>query len=297
MDRQGSAEWGIRCCAAVLALGICAVVTIGALSVFLLPGLLAELSATPMPPPTGGPAVYLIQESDLPAGAKLSQYQEVPHPQCTDYAVLFQMPNGLQAYDKVCCSTSPVGVADLSTAWPDTVRVAAPTVGEKSMTFHGPVMGRPSVTITFVQGQCEGMIQVIGSDDAAATDLAVSLARTAAARVPRTALPTPSATEQAECCKSIELSVSNREFGPPTTVFSTSDGVFPMVTNGVDCGPAGVRLIDPNGKTAMERTFGVAAGSTGYGDYNAAKNLAPGVYKMELWYGDKLLKTIQVTVR
>ncbi len=297
MDRHGGTKCGLQCCLAVFLLGTCAVVAMGALSVFLLPGLLAVLSATPIPPPTGGIAVYLIKESDLPAGAKLSQYQEVPHPQCTDYAVLFQMPNGLQAYNKVCCSTSSVGLADLSTAWSDTVRVAAPTVGEKSMAFHGPVMGKPSVTITFVQGQCEGMIQVIGSDDAAATDLAVSLARTAAARVPRTAPPTPSDTERAECYKSIELAISSSEFGPPTTAFSTSDVVFPMVTNRVDCGQARVKLIDPNGKTAMERSFNVAAGTTGYGDYNAAKNLAPGVYKMELWYGDKLLKTIQLTVR
>ena len=263
----------------------------------LMPSLLAGLFATPIPPPTSGPAIYLIKEEDLPDGAKLLQYQEVPHPQCTDYAVSYKIPDGLQAYSKICCRTSPGRMADLSVDWPGTVRVAAPTVGQESMTFHGPVIGKPSVTVGFIQGQCEGMVQVIGNDDAAATDLAINLARTVAARVPLTAFPTLSATEQAECYKTIELSVSNIEFGPPATTYHTSDAIFPMVSNPIDCGPTTVKLIDRDGNTVLEQSFGVAGGTTGYGDYNAARNLATGDYKMELWYGDILLKTIHLTVR
>ena len=248
-------------------------------------------------PPTSGPAVYLLNEGDLPDGAKLLQYQEVPHPQGTDYAVSFKMPDDLQVYSKICCTTYSTRLPDLDLQWPDTVRVDAPTVGQESMTFHGPVIGKPSVTVIFIQGQWEGMIQVIGSDDAAATDLAINFARTVAARVPLTAPPTLSATEQSECYKTIELSVSNIEFGPPATTYHTSDAIFPMVSNPIDCGPATVKLIDSDGKTVMEQSFGVASGTTGYGDYNAARNLATGDYKMELWYGDILLKTIHLTVR
>ena len=251
----------------------------------------------PAQPPTSGPAVYLLNEGDLPDGAKLLQYQEVPHPQGTDYAVSFKMPDDLQVYSKICCTSYSPAVAEVDLQWPDTVRVDAPTVGQGSMTFHGPVMGKPSVTVTFIQGQWEGMIQVIGSDDAAATDLAINFARTVAARVPLTAPPTLSATEQSECYKTLELSVSNIEFGPPATTYHTSDAIFPMVSNPIDCGPAAVKLIDSDGKTVMEQSFSIPGGTTGFGDYNVSRNLATGDYKMELWYGDMLLKTILLTVR
>jgi hypothetical protein len=287
----------LQCCSVIIFLGVAAVLIVYFLFAPKIPGLLAGLFATPIPPPTSGPAVYLIREGDLPDGAKLLQYQEVPHPQCTDYAVSFKMADGLQAYSKICCRKAPIGLADLSKQWPDTVRVAAPTVGQESMTFHGPVIGKPSVTVGFIQGQCDGMIQVIGSDNDAATDLAINLAQTVAARVPLTPFPTLSALEQSECYKTIELFVSNIEFGPPVTTFNTSDAIFPMVSNPIDCGPAAVKLIDNNGKTVMEQTFGVASGTTGYGDYNAARNITSGDYKMQLWYEDKLLKTILLTVR
>lgn len=251
---------------------------------------------TPAQPPTSGSAVYLLNEGDLPDGAKLVQYQEVPHPQGTDYAVIFRMPDGLQVYSKIRYSKYPIkGMTDLQ--WEDTVRVDAPTVGQESMTFHGPVMGKPSVTVTFTQGQWEGMIQVIGSDDATATDLAINFARTVAERVPFTAPITLSAAEQSECYKTLELSISNIEFGPPATTYHTSDAIFPMVSNPIDCGPATVRLIDSDNKTVMEQSFSVAGGTTVFGDYNAARNLATGDYKMELWYGDILLKTILLIVR
>ena len=251
----------------------------------------------PAQPPASGPAVYLLNEGDLPDGSKLTQYQEVPHPpQGTDYAVSFKMPDGLQVYSKIRYSKYPIkGMTDLQ--WEDTVRVDAPTVGQESMTFHGPVMGKPSVTVTFTQGQWEGMVQVIGSDNAAATDLAINFAQTIAARVPITSPITLSSTEQAECYKTLELSVSNIEFGPPATTYQRSDAIFPMVSNPIDCGPATVKLIDSDGKTVMEQSFSIPGGTTGFRDYNAAKNLATGDYKMELWYGDILLKTIHLTVR
>lgn len=298
--RQSNKKRVLQCCSVIFLLGVFAVVIVYLLFAHWMPGLLAGLFATPIPPPTSGPAVYLLKAGDLPDGSKLIQYQEVPHPQGTDYAVSFKMPDGLQVYSNIHCSTTSSGrLADLSQQWLDTVRVAAPTVGQVSMTFHGPVIGKPSVTVGFIQGQCDGMVQVIGSDDAAATDLAINFARTVAARVPLTAIPTLSATQQAECYKTIELSVSNIEFGPPATMYSTSDAILPMVSsrNPIACGPATVKLIDSDGNTVMEQSFNVASGTTGYGDYNAVRNLATGDYKMELWYGDKLLKTIHLTVR
>ena len=295
--RQNSKKRVLQCCSVISLLGVFTVIIVYLLLAPLMPGLLAGLFATPIPPPTSGPAAYILKEGDLPDGAKLLQYQEVPHPQCTDYAVSFTMPDGLQVYSKICCSTTPPGrLADLSQQWPDTVRVDAPTVGQESMAFHGPVIGRPSVTVIFNQGQCGGMIQVIGSDDTAATDLAINFARTVAARVPLAAFPTLSATEQSECYKTIEFSVSNSEFGPLATTYSTNDAIFPMVSNPVDCGPAAVKLIDSDGKTVMEQSFNVASGTTGYADYNAARKLDAGDYKMELWYGDILLKTIHLAV-
>lgn len=298
-DGQSNKKRVLQCCSVIFLLGVFAVVIAYLLLAPLMTDLLAGLFATPNPPPTSGPAVYLLKAGDLPDGSKLIQYQEVPHPQGTDYAVSLTMPDGLQVYSKISCSTTlpvPGRLPDLSQQWPDTVRVAAPTVGQESMAFHGPVIGKPSVTVEFIQGQCGGMIQVIGSDDAATTDLAINFARTVAARVSLAAFPTLSATEQAECYKTIELSVSNIEFGPPVTAYSTNDTIFPMVSNSVDCGPAAVKLIDSNGKTVMEQSFGVASGTTAYGDYNAARNLATGDYKLELWYGDILLKTIHLTV-
>jgi hypothetical protein len=299
--RKNSKKWILPCCSVIFLLGVVAVIIVYLRFAPLIPGLLAGLFPTPVPPPTSGPAVYLLKAGDLPDGSRLIQYQEVPHPEGTDYAVSFTMPAGLQVYSKVarCATTSPGGLPDLSQYWPDTVRVAAPTVGQVSMTFHGPVTGKPSVTVIFTQGQCGGMIQVIGSDDAAATDLAINFARTMAARIPLTPFPTLSATQQAECYSILELSVSNIEFGPPATTYSPSDAILPMVSNHnpIDCGPAAVKLIDSDGKTVMEQSFNVANGPTFYGDYNAARSLAPGDYNMELWYGDNLLKTIHLTVR
>jgi len=297
--RQSSKKWILPCCSVIFLLGVVVVIIVYLHFSPLMPGLLAGLFPTPTPLPTSGPAVYLLKAGDLPDGSKLIQYQEVPHPQGTDYAVSFTMPDGLQVYSKISCSTTlpvPGRLPNLSQQWPDTVRVEAPTVGQESMAFHGPVTGKPSVTVEFIQGQCGGMIQVIGSDDATTTDLAINFARTVAARVSLTAFPTLSATEQAECYKTIELSVSNTEFGPPVIAYDTSDAIFPMVSNSVGCGPATVKLIDSDGNTVMEQSFGVASGTTGYGDYNAARNLAPGDYKMELWYGDNLLQTIYLTV-
>jgi len=298
--RQSNKKRVLQFCSVIFLLGVFAGIIVYLRFAPLMPGLLAGLFPTPIPPPTSGPAVYLLKTGDLPDGSKLKQYQEVPHPQGTDYAVSFTMPDGLQVYSKISCSTTlpvPGRLPDLSQQWPDTVRVAAPTVGQESMTVHGPVIGKPSVTVIFNQGQCGGMIQVIGSDDAATTDLAINFARTVAARVALTVFPTLSATQQAECYKTIELSVSNSEFGPPVTAYSPSDAIIPMVSNPIACGPAAVKLIESDGKTMMEQSFGVASGTTGYGDYNAARNLAPGDYKMELWYGDNLLKTIHLTVR
>lgn len=101
-----------------------------------------------------------------------------------------------------------------------------------------------------------------------------------------------------DCYKTIDAWVSKSELGPPATTFSRTDGVFPVVTNPTDCGPVNAKLLDPNDKTVMERTYSVKGGGrNGYGDYNPTRELPPGSYKMQFWYGENLLKTIQLTIQ
>ena len=259
---------------------------------------LAGLLPPPAQPPTSGPAVYLLNKGDLPEGSKLTQYQEVPHPGGTDYAVIFSMPDGLKVYSKVSYSKYAIKAMRELDWGEDTVRVDAPTVGQESMTFYGPVMGKPSVTVTFTQFQWEGMVQVIGSDDDAATDLAINFAQTIAARVPFSSPVTLSSEERADCYKTAELSISNIQFGQPVTDYKPNDAIFVMGSSPIDCGTsADVRLVDSDGKILKEQSFIITEGTCGLGDYNAARNLAKGEYRMEMWYGDILLKTIYLTVR
>jgi hypothetical protein len=259
---------------------------------------LAGLLIPPEKPPTSGPAVYLLNEGDLPEGSKLVQYQEVPHTKGSDYAVIYSMPDGLKVYSKVSYSKYAIkSMTELG--WgEDTVRVDAPTVGQESMTFHGPVMGKPSVTVTFTQFQWEGMVQVIGSDDDAATDLAINFAEIIAARVPFSSPVTLSSEERAECYKTTEISISNIQFGQPVTDYKPGDAIFVMAYSPIDCGTAAaVRLVNSDGKILKEQSFNITYGTCGLGDYNEARDIAKGEYRMELWYGEILLKTIPFTMR
>jgi len=102
----------------------------------------------------------------------------------------------------------------------------------------------------------------------------------------------------ADCYKTIDAWVSKSEFGPPTTTFSRTDGIFPVVANPTDCGLVSAKLLDPNGKILKEKSSIIKGGGlNGYGDYNPSKNLPPGSYKMQFWYGENLLKTIQLTIQ
>jgi hypothetical protein len=231
---------------------------------------LAGLLKPPDKPPTSGPAVYLLNEGDLPDGSKLTQYQEVPHPGGSDYAVIYSMPDGLKVYSKVSYSKYAIRSMRELDWGEDTVRVDAPTVGQESMTFHGPVMGKPSVTVTFTQFQW----------------------------VPFSSPATLSSEELADCYKTAELSISNIEFGQPVTVYNPGDAIFVMGSSPIDCGTAAdVRLIDSTGKILKEQSFIITDGTCGLGDYNEALDLAKGEYKMEMWYGEILLKTIPFTMR
>jgi len=114
--------------------------------------------------------------------------------------------------------------------------------------------------------------------------------------VPPSSGPSPVIGE--DCYKTIDAWVSKSDLGPPATTFSGTDGVFPVVKNPTDCGPVNAKLLDQNDKTIMERTYSVKGGGrNGYGDYNPSKNLPPGSYKMQFWYGENLLKTIQLTIQ
>jgi len=99
------------------------------------------------------------------------------------------------------------------------------------------------------------------------------------------------------CYKTLDAWVSKSELGPPTTTFSRTDGIFPVVTNPTDCGPVNAKLLDLNDRTIVEKSYNVRKGRNGYGDYNPSKNLSPGSYKMQFWYGENLLKTIQLTIQ
>lgn len=95
----------------------------------------------------------------------------------------------------------------------------------------------------------------------------------------------------------IEVWVAKAEFGSPATQFSTTDGIYPVVTSSADSDQSvKVSLIDANSKTLLEKTYNIRQGGNGYGDYNPGKNLTPGSYSVEFWYGNTLLKTIQITV-
>ena len=95
----------------------------------------------------------------------------------------------------------------------------------------------------------------------------------------------------------IEVWVAKVEFGPPATQFSTTDGIYPVVNSSADLDQrVKVSLIDANNETLTEKSFNVRQGGNGYGDYNQGRNLTPGSYRVEFWYGDTLLKTIQITV-
>jgi L-ascorbate metabolism protein UlaG (beta-lactamase superfamily) len=163
-------------------------------------------------PPESGPGVYLLNVEDLPDGSRLTQYQRVPHPEGTDYAVTFSTPDGLQVYNKICAPIYPPAAAEIDLNDTETVRIDAPKVGQGSLAFHGPVMGQPSVTVTFIQGPWEGCVQVIGRDDAAATDLAINFARIVAARLPLTAIVETAAETVEDAAEySNEVSVLNNK--------------------------------------------------------------------------------------
>ncbi|MCX6072118.1 MAG: hypothetical protein NTU91_14900 [Chloroflexi bacterium] len=109
---------------------------------------------------------------------------------------------------------------------------------------------------------------------------------------------TPGGSAPTDCYTTIDAWVSKSEMGQPETTFSQSDGIFPVVTNPTGCGAVNARLADSRGQTLLEKSYGVVGGGrNGYGNYNANKNLAPGSYEMQFWYGEMLLKKIQLTVQ
>ncbi len=101
-----------------------------------------------------------------------------------------------------------------------------------------------------------------------------------------------------DCYKTIDAWISKNELGEPATTFSKGDGIFPVVTNPTGCGQVTVKLLDPKDSVVTEKTFGVIGGGrNGYGNYDPEKNLTPGAYKMQFWYGENLLKEIEFSIR
>lgn len=107
----------------------------------------------------------------------------------------------------------------------------------------------------------------------------------------------PPPTMQPDCYKTIDAWVSKSELGEPATTFSQADGIFPVVTSPTDCGAVNAKLVNSRDRILLERSYDVRASRNGYGDYNPERNLAPGSYEMQFWYGEILLKTIQLIVQ
>jgi len=109
---------------------------------------------------------------------------------------------------------------------------------------------------------------------------------------------TPGASAPTDCHTTIDAWVSKSELGQPETTFSKTDGMFPVITNPTGCGAVNARLAESSGQTLLEKAFVVVGGGrNGYGDYNTNKNLTPGSYEMQFWYGEILLETIPLIVQ
>jgi len=102
----------------------------------------------------------------------------------------------------------------------------------------------------------------------------------------------------ADCYSTIDGWVSKNELGEPATTFTKGDGIFPVVTNPTGCGQVTVKLLGPGDSVVMEKSYGVVGGGrNGYGNYDPDKNLQPGEYKMQFWYGENLLKEITLSIK
>lgn len=116
--------------------------------------------------------------------------------------------------------------------------------------------------------------------------------------LPESPPPSSGAPPAPDCYVTIEAWVSHSEFGSPATVFSRTDGIFPVVSNPTDCGPVSAKLLGPNDEVIMEKSYSVKGGGrNGYGDFNPGRDLSPGSYAMQFWYGENLVATIPLTVQ
>ncbi|MBC7264063.1 MAG: hypothetical protein H5T64_06845 [Chloroflexi bacterium] len=100
-----------------------------------------------------------------------------------------------------------------------------------------------------------------------------------------------------DCYKTIDAWVAKEEMGSPATDFAPTDGIFPIVENPTDCGKVKARLMDANGRVVMEKAYNVRSGRNGYGNFNPEKNLRPGTYTVEFWYGEIPLQTVSLRVK
>jgi len=104
------------------------------------------------------------------------------------------------------------------------------------------------------------------------------------------------------CPQGIEVKISKIEFGPAETNFLTTDSIYPTVTSSVACDKlVTVSLswrVTPRGLSsfAVEQSYNIPAGTTGYKDYNPQKNLDAGAYAFDFSYDGAVFKTIDITV-
>jgi hypothetical protein len=108
-----------------------------------------------------------------------------------------------------------------------------------------------------------------------------------------------------ECAQHMELRVSDAEFGPLKDEFLVNGGIYPAVNYNISYSKCkkriGVYLLDINDKKITEKSSNLYPegneGQNDYGDYNINKTLTAGTYFIEGYYGDALIKKIQITVK
>lgn len=91
----------------------------------------------------------------------------------------------------------------------------------------------------------------------------------------------------------LDMHISKGGFGPAIAEFSKTDEMHPLVISPAECKDQVVVKMKKDGNVISEQTYSIPRGGTEYKDFNPG---LAGDYDFEFWYGEKLLKTIQVKV-
>lgn len=108
-----------------------------------------------------------------------------------------------------------------------------------------------------------------------------------------------------ECVKHINFIVSGEEFGKKETEFSKLSGIYPRVENNITarkCSKSvSAILYDTNKTKLMSKSYGLYPfadeSTTGFGNYNENSILPLGNYTIDGYYGETLIKSIEVKIK